>query len=142
MMKSIRWLTTVAGIAATLMLLGSVASAAPFTDQTSIKLHASETRVDPGTKVKFTGKLKADHAFCRNDQKVVLRTYGESNGQSYPGGVVDKTKTDQGGHYTFKVVINEQIRFRVWYGGRVGGTHPDIKVCEKSRSKTVTIDVT
>lgn len=101
-----------------------------------------DTTVPAGTEIVIKGKLRSDRAFCRNDSVVTLRAYGESQDENFPGGVVDSMTTKDGGRYRFKVVVTEQIRFRVWFRGKVGGVHPDINTCRKSRSKTVTIEVT
>jgi len=117
----------------------AVAQADGFIDPTSISVHADPgTSVPKGTVVTISGKLKADHAFCRNDSKVTLRAYGESQGDQFPGGAIDSTVTADGGRYSFDLKITEQVRVRVWFKGKVGGVHPDIKTCQKSRSKTVT----
>ena len=114
-----------------------------FIASTSITLKVSPDKTVPaGTKITLSGKLQSDRAFCRNNSLLTLRAYGETQDENDPGGVVDTTTTTSGGQYKFKVVVTEQIRFRVWFRGKVGGVHPDIKTCEKSRSKTVTIYVT
>lgn len=114
-----------------------------FVAATSLSIHVSPGMTVPeGTMVTISGRLGSDRAFCRNGSIVTLRSYGESLGEPYPGGIVERDTTTTGGRYSFRVRIDEQIRLRVWFRGKVGGVHPNIKTCEKSRSATVTIDVT
>jgi hypothetical protein len=120
--------------------LVGTAHAASFVDPTRLSIAATPPTTAPGSgEVTISGKLKADHAFCRNGSKVTLRAFGESRGEPFPGGPIDTARTAPGGTYEFTVEVTEQVRFRVWFTGRVGGVHPDIKTCRKSRSATVTV---
>jgi len=122
------------------MFSAVVAQADGFIEPTGVAIHALPgTEVPAGTEVTISGKLRADHAFCRIDTDVTLRAYGESHGDRFPGGVVARTTTGIGGSYEFQLEVTEQIRVRVWFRGKVGGVHPDIKTCRKSRSDTVTL---
>ena len=137
-MRRGRTLRRAAALAAafTLFMVGT-ARADGFIDQTHILVHASPgTRVAPDTTVTISGELRADHAFCRIDTAVNLRMFGD---HGTPGGLVDTTKTASGGRFSFTVAVTEQTRFRVWFRGKVGGVHPDIKTCRKNRSRVVTI---
>jgi hypothetical protein len=115
------------------------ALAESFVAPTKPSLHVDpKTPVDVGTKVTFSGKLRSDRPFCRNDSEVTLRRYGDDDTL---GGRVETVTTSKGGGYEFTVTVDEQGRYRVWFRGKVGGVHPDIKTCQKSRSKTITVFV-
>jgi len=137
-------LTRAVALAAVLCLFSlAVAQADGFIDDTKVRAHVkTDTAVPEGTEVVIAGKLKPDRPFCRKDSKVVLRAYGENQGQRFPGGKIDKDRTNERGHYRFTLEIDEQIRVRVWFKGKVGGVHPDIKTCKKDRSRTVTFTTT
>lgn len=123
----------------TLLLVG-VAQADGFVDRTRIGADVSPGRfVSPGTTITISGELAADHAFCRNGSEVTLRRFG-SHGN--PSTRIDSDTTADGGGYSFDVDITEQGKYRVWFRGKVGGVHPDIDTCRKSRSRVLRIFLT
>ena len=125
--------------AALVLLMVQDAGAVGFVTETDMTIQASPAlQVEQGTRVTISGRLGSDRAFCRRSSIVTLRAYGESNGQPFTGGRVNAKTTSAGGAYAFSVRITEQVRYRVWFRGKVGGVHPDIKACRKSRSATVT----
>ena len=126
------------GAVLALFMVGT-AQAISFVEPTSLSINvAPGTTVADGTTITISGKLQAEHAFCRNDTQVNLRFFGQADDNPNLGGVSRSTITSNG-TYTFHVPITEQVRYRVWFRGKVGGVHPDIKTCQKSRSETVLI---
>lgn len=114
-----------------------------FVADTSLTLNASPgTNVNPGTSMDFSGRLRSSRAFCEANSRVTLRAYSETQDDPFDGGVIRRTRTDGNGNYEFNnIVVNDQTRFRVWFRGKVGGVHPNLRVCHRSRSRTVTIFV-
>jgi hypothetical protein len=127
----------------TLFTVGSALAGGGFVADTSLTLSASPgTHVNPGTLVDFSGRLRSSRAFCESDSRVSLRAYSETQGDPFDGGVVRRTNTDANGNYEFNnIQVNDQTRFRVWFRGKVGGVHPNLRTCHKTRSRTVTIFV-
>lgn len=117
------------------VLLGGPIDAAvahTFSDRTRLTLEVSDRHVDRGDRVVFSGRLKAEHAVCRNHRVVKLYRDGQK---------VDQTQTNSNGSYQFKRNVFRTARWQVRFGGYVEGTHPHSHTCRQSESKRVKVFV-
>lgn len=115
-----------------MMLLGDTALAAT-TYNTAIKLRASNTSIQRGQRVIFSGELKSTFRKCFRDRKVTL----------YRNGVaVESQRTDRQGDFRFVRHPNRTRTWRVKFAGKTGGTHPNQWICEASASNKIRVQVT
>lgn len=121
-------------ISMTLLFGGFTGTAAAhtFTDNTSLTLKVSDTNVQRGDYVVFSGHLRAHHKRCRSHQVVGL----------YKDGVLIRTTTtDSTGFYRFRIRVTSTGTYQVRFAGFVGGTHPHSHTCRPSRSRRVKVEV-
>jgi hypothetical protein len=107
---------------------------ANYTEPTSLSLRRRPGgRVDPGTGIRFLGRLSSDRPACRRFKVIKLIRVGD--------GVIDTDRTDRFGRYRFDRRVYRTRQFRTRFDGTRKGVHPNIKVCLASRSRTVTVRI-
>ena len=110
------------------------ALAASYTEPTRLSLGRRPTGlVDPGTKIRFFGRLNSPRPACERNKVIALIRVGR--------GVVALTRTNSLGRYRFQRRVSRTSRFRTRFQGTARGVHPNIKVCLASTSRTITVRV-
>jgi hypothetical protein len=102
------------------------------TASTRINLNANKSVVDPGEKVKFSGKLNSDWNKCRKWKNVHLFRNGSK---------VASKQTKKNGKFQFSRQVNSTSNWRVKFNGKDWGTHPHSHHCLESVSDTIHIRV-
>jgi hypothetical protein len=102
------------------------------TASTSINLNANKSVVDPGEKVKFSGKLNSNWNKCRKWKNVHLIRNGS---------VVASKQTKKNGKFQFTRQVNSTSNWRVKFNGKTWGKHPHNHRCLESVSATIHIRV-
>lgn len=131
--RSIRVRALAVVIAATMVLAGAEAAFANFNAGTRLSVSKKPNgKVQKGTKVTFKGKLKSGRNFCESGQRVQLLRKQR---------VVGSDRTSRRGQYSIGEKVKRSGRYRVRFDGVSRGTHPNIKTCRASSSKTVRVRV-
>ncbi|MEX2274152.1 MAG: hypothetical protein WEA10_01110 [Actinomycetota bacterium] len=132
--RSIRAKAAAVVIVGTLVLGGTEAAFANFNAGTRLSISKRPNgKVKRGTRVKFTGSLKSSRRFCESRQRVVLMRKNR---------VVGGDKTTSRGQYRIREKVKRSGRYRVRFNGVSRGTHPNIKTCRASSSKSVRVRTT
>jgi hypothetical protein len=82
--------------------------------------------VNPGTVVRFFGRLQSARARCERGKLIELVRVGR--------GVVGRDITDRDGDYVIRKAIRRTGDFYTRFPGTAGGTHPHRHICFGSRS--------
>ena len=133
-MRTSRVLFLVVAVLAAAVVAGVAnAHTGSFDTKLSIK-RSPDGRVDTGTVVKFSGRLRSGKDACTNGSKIRLIEIGV--------GVVGRDRTNNNGRYKIKERVDETARFRTRYPGEVlNATHPHNHTCESSRSEKIEVRV-
>jgi hypothetical protein len=96
---------------------------------TTVTLKASDTRVEKGQRVTFSGALKADNRRCRKNKPVQITR----NGNAFA-----RTQTNNRGKYSVTKKVRKSGRYRANFGGfGPFGTHPHSHSCAPDHSRSV-----
>ena len=122
----------VVALSATL-IFGVSAQAASFNVGTTLTLQGPSRRVNSGGTFTLKGKLTSPRVFC----------IASSDIQLYADGVLfATTTTGPRGRYTFTIAgITSGTTYHTQFDGKMGGTHPETKVCRSSSSNAVRVKV-
>jgi hypothetical protein len=113
------------------LIFGGIALAATV-HPTSFKFGASNTSVQKGKKVSFSGNLKSGFKKCKSWRPVTLYRNGQA---------LATKQTSKTGHFNFTRKINHTKNWQVRFGGRTGGVHPHQYACTVSHSKVIKVKV-
>jgi hypothetical protein len=118
---------------AAVCLSGGVADAHTVHHRTSLGIGRRPLgAVQPGTDVRFKGRLRSQTAACRGESVIKLVRIGV--------GVVATTVTGPGGRYSFNRTVRHTARWKVRFNGKVlNGTHPHNHTCRGSASRRVRV---
>jgi hypothetical protein len=121
----------VVALSATL-IFGVAAQAASFNVGTTLTLTGPK-RVNSAGTFELRGRLKSSKAFCVAGSDIQL--YAD-------GALFATTTTGPRGRYTFTIAgITTRTIYHSQFDGKVGGTHPETKVCRSSSSNAVEVRV-
>lgn len=98
------------------------------TASTSLSISVNDPRPDRGDKVTFSGRLQSNWDRCEEDQKVHLK-----RGHT----IVQTTRTNDSGFYSFSQRINGNSNWRVRFTGKRFGVHPHVHRCLPDTSRVI-----
>ena len=124
--------TLLAGTMLSLMTATGPASAHQRTASTSLSISVSDDRPDRGDVVRFSGRLRSNWDRCEEDQRVHLK-----RGRT----IVQTTRTDDSGFYSFSQRINSNSNWKVRFTGKRFGVHPHVHRCLPDTSRKIRIRV-
>ncbi|HEV8663386.1 MAG TPA: hypothetical protein VGT06_09655 [Candidatus Methylomirabilis sp.] len=124
-----------AGTALLATLGGSVpASAHEFEASRTITIHRRPRGVvDPGTRVRFFGRIISDRHSCENFELVELIRVGR--------GVVARDISDSEGNYSMRKRVFRTGRYFSRVITTISGRHPHRHVCLAAQSRTIRVRV-
>ena len=119
-----------AGTMLSLLTASGPALAHQRTASTSLSISVSDSSPDRGDVVRFSGRLQSNWDRCEEDQRVHLK-----RGRT----IVQTTRTDDSGFYSFRQRINGNSNWKVRFTGKRFGVHPHVHRCLPDTSRKIRI---